>query len=67
MQFVMVASEGFTLPLYPLPSLENPTSVPYWSYFYICSFLKRGDGGGGWCAMCWGIVKEIIQIFFVIP
>lgn len=34
------------LALYPLPSFENPTFVPYWSYFYICSILKMGGGLG---------------------
>lgn len=34
------------LALYPLPSFENPTFVPYWSYFYICSILKMGGRPG---------------------
>lgn len=46
MQFIDVASGGFPLPLYPLPSLENPTFVPYWSYFYICRILKMGGRPG---------------------
>lgn len=45
MQCVDLARESFTLTLYPLLSLENPTFVPYGSYFlYMLPFKSGGEG-----------------------
>lgn len=45
MQCVDLARESFALTLYPLLSLENPTFVPYGSYFlYMLPFKSGGEG-----------------------